>query len=83
VNHDPSEGDVMYASPATRDAFLNALDGEDRLLTIRLAKQLATCMNRLPGLTRDALALPIGATYGAAARHILSLGPSTDPRTHK
>ena len=62
MNHDPSEGDVMYASPATRDAFLNALDGEDRLLTIRLAKQLATCMNRLPGLTRDALALPIGAT---------------------
>ncbi len=83
MNPAATNGDVVYASPATRDAFLNALDGDDRLLTIRLAKQLATCMNRLPGLTRDALALPIGATYGEAARHILSLAPSPSPGSIK
>lgn len=71
--------DCVYANPAARDAFLRALDGEDRLLALRLARDLITCSNALPGLTRAALGLPLGATYGAAARHILSLAPPTSP----
>lgn len=66
-------GDLGYANPTARDEFLRALDGDDHPLMIRLAKDLIACGNALPGLTREALGLPAGATYGAAARHILSL----------
>lgn len=73
------EGDGFYANPATRDAFLNALDGDDRLLMLRLARLLESCANALPGLTRETLGLPAGATYGMAARHILALHPMVAP----
>lgn len=73
----PLANELFRAPPAARDAFLRALDGDDRVLAIRLARELVACCNALPGLTRDALGLPAGATYGAAARHILSLDPST------
>lgn len=69
----PIGGDVGYANPAARDAFLLALDSDDRALTLRLARGLVACGNALPGLTREALGLPVRATYGAAARHVLSL----------
>lgn len=64
--------DTVYASPETRDAFLRALDTGDRALSIALAGRLVTCINPLPGMTREALGLPPGATYGAAARSVLS-----------
>lgn len=62
-----------YASPAIRDEFLNALDVNDRALLTRLALNLTDCTNPLPGMTCDQLDLPIGSTYGCAARRVLLL----------
>jgi hypothetical protein len=62
-----------YASPAIRDEFLNALDIDDRALLTRLAVNLTDCSNPLPGMTCDQLDLPIGSTYGCAARRVLLL----------
>jgi len=60
-----------YASPKLRDQFLAALDADDRPLFTQLALGLTACMNPLPGMTCDQLGLPIGSTYGCAARHVL------------
>jgi hypothetical protein len=60
-----------YASPAIRDEFLVALDADDRALSARLALNLTSCTNPLPGMTCHQLGLPIGSTYGSAARHVL------------
>ena len=62
-----------YASPAMRDAFLIALDGDDSALAARLALDLTGCVNPLPGMTCSHLALPLGSTYGSAARCVLAL----------
>jgi hypothetical protein len=62
-----------YASAAMRDAFLIALDANDRALAIRLALNLTACTNPLPGMTCNELALPAGSTYGSAARCLLAL----------
>ena len=62
-----------YASPKLRDQFLAALDADDRALLAQLAVGLAGCMNALPGMTCDQLGLPIGSTYGSAARQVLLL----------
>ena len=62
-----------YASPAIRDAFLNALDVEDRALSTELARELTGCTNPLPGMTCNKLDLPMGSTYGCAARRVLLL----------
>jgi hypothetical protein len=62
-----------YASPAMRDRFLAALDAGDRVLSSRLAVNLTGCTNPLPGMTCEQLGLPIGSTYGAAARRVLEL----------
>lgn len=64
---------ASYASPAMRDRFLDALDAEDRLLSAALARELVSCANPLPGMTCDQLGLPIGSTYGCAARRVLLL----------
>jgi hypothetical protein len=61
-----------YASPKLRDQFLAALDADDRALFTQLALGLTGCMNPLPGMTCDQLGLPIGSTYGSAAKHVLS-----------
>ncbi|MPZ45636.1 MAG: hypothetical protein GEV05_20045 [Betaproteobacteria bacterium] len=66
-----STDDLMYAPAELRDRFLNAVDARDDALCDRLAFDLKTCMNPLPGLTCQQLGLPIGSTYGSAARHIL------------
>jgi hypothetical protein len=63
--------DTCYASAAARDEFLVALDTDDRALSTRLARNLVGCMNPLPGVTCGELGLPIGSTYGSAARHVL------------
>ena len=62
-----------YASPAIRDQFLVALDANDRALSTELALSLTGCINPLPGMTCDQLGLPIGSTYGSAARCVLLL----------
>jgi hypothetical protein len=62
-----------YASAAMRDAFLIALDANDRALAIRLALNLTGCTNPLPGMTCNELALPVGSTYGSAAHCLLAL----------
>jgi len=64
---------AAYASPKLRDQFLAALDGDDRALLAQLAGFLTGCTNALPGMTCDELGLPIGSTYGSAARHVLLL----------
>lgn len=61
-----------YASPGMRDRFLDALDAGDRTLSIELARNLASCVNPLPGITCGELGLPIGSTYGSAASYVLS-----------
>jgi len=61
-----------YASPKLRDQFLAALDADDRALFTQLAVDLTGCTNPLPGMTCKQLSLPIGSTYGAAAREVLS-----------
>lgn len=62
---------ASYAPPKLRDQFLAALDADDRALFTQLAIGLTGCMNPLPGMTCDQLGLPIGSTYGSAARHVL------------
>ena len=62
-----------YASPTIRDQFLNALDAGDRELCTRLALNLTSCVNPIPGMTCDQLGLPIGSTYGSAAQRVLLL----------
>ena len=64
---------ACYASPAIRDKFLNAIDLNDRALSTRLALNLTDCTNPLPGMTCNQLDLPIGSTYGCAARRVLLL----------
>lgn len=62
-----------YALPAIRDQFLIALDVNDRALSTRLALNLTGCSNPLPRVTCDQLGLPVGSTYGSAARRVLLL----------
>jgi hypothetical protein len=62
-----------YASPAMRDRFLGALDADDRALSTELARNLTSCANPLPSVTCEQLGLPIGSTYGSAARRVLLL----------
>ena len=66
-----SNVDQMYAPAQLRDRFLDALDGNDQSLCVRLAAELIRCMNPLPGLACEQLGLPPGSTYGSAARRIL------------
>jgi len=84
-NMSMNPGDISYARPELRDAFLKAVDTDDRKELMRLASDLSKCSIRLPGITREQLGLPVGATYGAAARHILSvsaqLASQTEPTT--
>ena len=62
---------VSYASPKLRDRFITALDADDRALSSELALDLTGCVNPLPGITCNQLGIPIGSTYGSAARCVL------------
>ena len=64
---------ASYAPPAIRDQFLSALDADNRELSTTLALNLTSCTNPLPGMTCDQLGLPVGSTYGSAARRVLLL----------
>lgn len=67
-----------FAVAAIRDAFLAALDAGDTAATTRLAQCMTGCINPLPGLTCQALGLPLGSTYGTAASHVLHHAESTE-----
>lgn len=60
-----------YASAKLRDQFLAALDADDRALFIELAVGLTESVNPLPGMVCEQLGLPIGSTYGSAAKRVL------------
>jgi len=62
------------AAPAMRDAFLAALDAGDRAAAMQLAVHMTQAVNPLPGMTCEALGLPLGSTYGAAACKVVANG---------
>ncbi|MEO8485799.1 MAG: hypothetical protein ABI585_05610 [Betaproteobacteria bacterium] len=66
--------DGTYASPAVRDGFLSALDRRDAVTLSRLARNLTGCANPLPSTTCTQLRIPIGSTYGFAARRVIVRG---------
>ena len=63
--------DLLYAPGAVRDRFLEALAARDGEVSLRLAQNLTSCSNPLPGMVCEELGLPAGSTYGVAARHVL------------
>lgn len=66
--------DGSYASPAVRDGFLSALDRRDGVTLGRLARDMTGCGNPLPSAICALLGIPIGSTYGFAARRIVAGG---------
>lgn len=72
--------DTEYAPAAVRDRFLDALDRGDPDLCSQLATNLTGCKNPLPGMTCDLLGLPVGSTYGSAARRLLVRAPLISPK---
>lgn len=61
----------QYALASERDRFLSALDGDDPSVTARLAAHLTGCGNPLPSSTCRELGLPVGSSYGIAARQVM------------
>jgi hypothetical protein len=73
----------LYAPAAVRDRFLASLDNGDWKVSASLAVNLTACGNPLPGATCNQLGLPLGSTYAAAARHVLSrMDASADEQGH-
>jgi hypothetical protein len=66
----------QYALPSERDRFLRALDQHDAELSAQLAIHLTGCNNPLPSSTCIELSLPIGSSYGSAARQVLRTNES-------
>ena len=64
--------DTTYAHAHTRDGFLSALDSGDAIALARFARNLTGCANPLPSSTCAELGLPLGSTYGRAARSIIA-----------
>jgi hypothetical protein len=60
-----------FTPPGIRDRFLAALDEANDGSAHRFALHLTTSRNPLPGLTCQQLGLPMGSSYGAAARWVL------------
>ena len=67
-----NEVDTTYAHAHTRDGFLAALDRGDSIAVARFARNLTGCSNPLPSSTCMQLGIPVGSTYGMAARHIIA-----------
>lgn len=63
------DADWRHASPRLRDAFLNALEGDDQAGLRAAASVLRTCINPLPSVVCEQLGLQRDSTYadGAAA----------------
>jgi hypothetical protein len=64
--------DPVYAPAVVRDRFLASLDARDWDTSTEMALNLTECGNPLPGMTCSEFGLPIGSTYGAAARCVLA-----------
>jgi hypothetical protein len=64
---------ALYAPAAVRDRFLASLDTGDWNTSTDLATNLTACGNPLPGMTCNQLGLPMGSTYGAAAKYVLAI----------
>jgi hypothetical protein len=60
------------APPELRDAFLTALDSNNRSKATELASHLVECTNRLPSPTCADLGLPFGSCYSQAAERVLA-----------
>jgi hypothetical protein len=74
---------TLYAPAAVRDRFLASLDSGDWKVSASRAVNLTACGNPLPGATCTQLGLPMGSTYAAAARHVLSrMDVSADEKGH-
>ena len=68
----PQVSDPTYAPPTVRDEFLDALARGDAARLAELAPNLTGCGNPLPSGTCAELGIPVGSTYGTAARHIIA-----------
>ena len=64
--------DTTYAHAHTRDGFLAALERGDSIALARIARSMTGCANPLPSSICTELGLPIGSTYGMAARSIIA-----------
>ena len=62
----------LYAPAGVRDQFLASLDGGDWITATAMAVNLTECANPLPSMTCSEFGLPIGSTYGAAAKYVLA-----------
>lgn len=71
IIHSDAPTETDYAPSSERDRFLRALDGEDPAVAVALAMQLTGCSNPLPSSTCISLGLPVGSSYGSAARHVI------------
>jgi hypothetical protein len=71
IIHSDAPTETDYAPSSERDRFLRALDGEDPAVTVTLARHLTGCGNPLPSSTCLSLGLPVGSSYGSAARHVI------------
>ncbi|MHB8494998.1 MAG: hypothetical protein ACYC9Z_05725 [Casimicrobiaceae bacterium] len=69
----------QYALASERDRFLSALDGDDPSVTARLAAHLTGCGNPLPSSTCRELGLPVGSSYGIAARQVVRCNGHVKP----
>lgn len=65
--------DAVYAPAAVRDLFLASLDAGDWNTSREMATNLTECGNPLPGASCSELDLPLGSTYGAAAKRVLTM----------
>jgi len=71
IIHSDAPAETDYAPSAERDRFLRALDGDDPSVAATLAIQLTGCSNPLPSSTCISLGLPVGSSYGSAARQVI------------
>jgi hypothetical protein len=73
---------ALYAPAAVRDRFLASLDTGDWNTSIDMATNLTACGNPLPGMTCDQLGLPMGSTYGGAAKRVLAMDALKHAKGH-
>jgi len=66
-----SDNAATYAPPTVRDDFLAAIARGDSVMLAQLATNLTGCGNPLPSTTCVELGVPVGSTYGVAARRIV------------
>jgi hypothetical protein len=73
---------ALYAPAAVRDQFLASLDTGDWNTSKDMATNLTACGNPLPSMTCNLLGLPMGSTYGAAAKYVLAMDALKHAKGH-